>query len=469
MLVLGAERGGGRGKTRYPRPVGILRWLGLERTSEESAAARLARVKAHPLLAEAGYRSAAGGTIDEVLCRDVESLAGLDDAEPLLIRLAEEQPIAWLRAAATRALRARATPAARETAARQDAYLVGRLHRRVELSPAEVEDNARRAREEGDPVLRELAVRALWHVANDRSSAELRSWLPLAAALRGDDEIGEAARAVLRRAPREEALRLVAEIRGSATRPRVVEQTPRTEWDVLAAKPTLTADERARAEVVCRDLMEKVARNADRVTERLGRLGWPLPDIPRATELALAVPRRNAFTGQLVAPPASAEVKLAEIEETVVSVPLAVATFWRVVGGIDWAAGEAQLPGWAAPTGEWLDPLVVYPAAFSEHWLDAWTEDLREYTSVELAGPCVLRFSPDHTGKRIPGDDRWYEILLPSTDLDPVVRNARERLRFVPYLRNAFRWGGLPGLAYVERSAELDAVLARLTEGLEPF
>jgi hypothetical protein len=30
-------------------------------------------------------------------------------------------------------------------------------------------------------------------------------------------------------------------------------------------------------------------------------------------------------------------------------------------------------------------------------------------------------------------------------------------------------WGGLPGLAYVERSAELDDVLAELTEGLEPF
>lgn len=167
---------------------------------------------------------------------------------------------------------------------------------------------------------------------------------------------------------------------------------------------------------------------------------------------------RNAFTGEarsLAFP--DLEGHLHALSAIAGPVPVALEAFWREVGGAAfWADMEGPRPAWAHAFRE-QDERAFAMLSLPELWLTLGARP-RAPITLELDGLTVW------------GDeDEPVAIVLPDHPLDPIVRNAPGAPRFVAYLRNAFAWAGLPGLAYVERSAKLEELITELTDGLQPF
>jgi hypothetical protein len=90
------------------------------------------------------------------------------------------------------------------------------------------------------------------------------------------------------------------------------------------------------------------------------------------------------------------------------------------------------------------DPLVVWgDADFLLMLLDE-NEDSQEQTGENTRNS--INISPDVNHKsNISGGD-GYDLLLPDPAADAILEGCEGRLTFVSYLRNAFQWGGFPGL-----------------------
>lgn len=208
---------------------------------------------------------------------------------------------------------------------------------------------------------------------------------------------------------------------------------------------------------VATQMMRVVARNTDLLQQRLRERGWPLFEPFARMPPGRLATDRNAFTGERrVAAFPDLDGHLRALEKVVGLVPASLEAFWREVGGFIFDDDiDGPRPRWMREVREDHERALNVPS-LPELW---WTHGAKART------PLVLELDVFPW----PGEDAPASIVLPDHALDPVVRNVPGAPRFVPYLRNAFRWGGLPGLAYVERSAELDRVIAELTEGLEPF
>jgi hypothetical protein len=87
----------------------------------------------------------------------------------------------------------------------------------------------------------------------------------------------------------------------------------------------------AEAEAVARETMSRVKRNLERLREGLRDLGYRFTD-PAAT---------------LVGPADSALDGVARVEAVIGPLPLAVRTFWEVVGSVDFSGAQSAV---AAPT-----------------------------------------------------------------------------------------------------------------------
>lgn len=148
-----------------------------------------------------------------------------------------------------------------------------------------------------------------------------------------------------------------------------------------------------------------------------------------------------------VAPRAKDLAALARFEKRV-AVPVALATFWRVVGGVDlrgrhpdWSV-DAWLgfPGAREPV--WLtDPLVVAPAA------DVLSEALEDASEP----PFWLHFAPDATGKA-GFSGGALGVWAPDAAADPALQGAGGT--FLGHLERAWGWGGFPGFADIGERPE---------------
>jgi len=214
--------------------------------------------------------------------------------------------------------------------------------------------------------------------------------------------------------------------------------------------------------------LEPVARNADRITERLRHLDWPVQDLARR---GADVPRYDDET--VDAPDrGDLDTQLASIERMVGSrLPVTLEAFWRVVGAIDWSPEpDERLPAWAVDVGvERIDPLCVGGLDGTWYRLDEWSEERERMKHPELAGSPRALISPDRFHKMGISGGASYQVELDGS-VDPRVLEAPENLRFLLYLQNALRWGGLPGIAHRETlSSRARDALEQLTADLEPF
>jgi hypothetical protein len=238
-------------------------------------------------------------------------------------------------------------------------------------------------------------------------------------------------------------------------------------WDRAAALGRVDGELR---EVLLRTAMAKLeplARNADRITQRLRDLEWPLRDRPRRSAEA-----PTYLDDASDARPHDLELGIKDIERIVgARVPVLLEAFWRVVGAIDWAPqSDEPLPGWVDDSiVELIDPLCIDGLDVAQECAAQWSDERQRRKHPELAGAPGVWIAPDRFHKMGISGGSPYEIEIDGS-VDPEVLHAPETKRLLPYLRNAMMWGGMPGMAYARHlNGRARDALAILTKDLESF
>ena len=171
--------------------------------------------------------------------------------------------------------------------------------------------------------------------------------------------------------------------------------------------------------------------------ERIARIARRLPALGYRFKRTSA-----AFPG----PEAGTEDAIGRIEGEIGPLPLALKTFWRLVGSVDLTAHyttwrPVEYP-WAACA--YPDPVVVYPPSVAVAELDEFLGDRAERMRCEV--PYVVPVAPDDLHKDNVSGGMWYNLSVPAVADDPPLNDERHRTTFVGYLELAVRWGGFPGL-----------------------
>ena len=295
-------------------------------------------------------------------------------------------------------------------------------------------------------------------------------WMRLCVDLRKDEFLGSVARDVLRFADRPLVDAAIAEAR-LREKPRTIQvatAAPRdlvtryrageheAVWNLLRSYESTGGDLRDEAAEVARETMQRVARAADLLADRLGAHGWePL------------------YFSLRTAPEAKDQEIFRKIEEiTGAPLPLSLRAFWEVVGGINFVwnyDSDEDCPdfGLELPLDE-LDPLCVDPPEAATGQFDEW-EDQRAGVDPELWDPIELSLAPDSLHKANISGGPPYGIELPFLGVDPIFANEDHRLPFVDYLRMCFRWAGFPGLAEHAGRPDVMRFVETMRKDIEPF
>lgn len=174
-------------------------------------------------------------------------------------------------------------------------------------------------------------------------------------------------------------------------------------------------------------VMEKVRRNLVVLHARLVSLGY------RFANPARALRPLNA----------EGEDHIKFLEEKIGRVPLALASFYRVVGRVDFTGGHPQWEGCEYP-----DPIVVesveYAVTEAQAFLTLASPD--EYWEAHN-GIFRIPIAPDYYHKENVSGGICYGIEVPNEKDDPDLLEEWHHTTFVGYLGHCFEWGGFPGLA----------------------
>jgi hypothetical protein len=192
------------------------------------------------------------------------------------------------------------------------------------------------------------------------------------------------------------------------------------------------------------ETMWKARRNLEVLHGRLQALGY----------------RFSHPDSALRAPDPEVESNIRFLEENIGRVPLALSTFYRLVGGVDFTGRH---PAWKGC--EYPDPVVVDPVAYaiSEAKEFLGLETPEDYWGSE-SGIFRIPIAPDYYHKEDVSGGMWYGVEVPNEEDDPALLEERHQTTFVGYLRLCFEWGGFPGLERAE--ANHTWPLAKLKEGL---
>lgn len=196
------------------------------------------------------------------------------------------------------------------------------------------------------------------------------------------------------------------------------------------------------------EVMQRVATNLAMLADRLRGLGYEFRNADRV----------------LPGPDAKVEQKLARIEECIGAVPRALASFYRIVGAVDFCGSHPEWSGCDYP-----DPIVVEPIDSAMDELEQYLElddPAEEYWGSE-SGVFRIPIAPDYYHKEDVSGGMWYGVEVPNDAADPQLLEEWHETTFVSYLEICFRWGGFPGL---ERNKETIIWPVRdLTQGLRPL
>ena len=295
-------------------------------------------------------------------------------------------------------------------------------------------------------------------------------WLPLCTSFRRDKKLGYYTRSTLKyadpskvRAALDQALanegpRIIQVITQSTGD--LVSRYQRGEfesvWSELRKHPAVGGDLLEEARGVASETMKRVARNVERISERLSKAGWKTGYAPLHSK-----PRKE-----------DGDVFRQIEERTSAPLPLSLRAFWEEVGGVNWVwdydePEDCPNLGIDLPLAH-LDPLCVGSPENMTHLFDEW-EDQHKDVDPEIAGPFRLDLAPDRLHKANISGGAPYGIELPFHGVDPIFENEGRELPFVDYLRLCFRWAGFPML---EKHGDREDVLKwvkTLGKDLEPF
>ncbi len=185
---------------------------------------------------------------------------------------------------------------------------------------------------------------------------------------------------------------------------------------------------------ITREAMERVLRNAERLVERLRKIGYVFDAYSDGEPIL-------RDWNLLTPPPASVEADLEFLRRSVGSLPLALTEFWLIVGQIDLMGHH---PDWAP--ANYPDALVIYG-------LEVVLADFREWRQnaedLEVVGeePLRVNLAPDFYHKENVSGGLPYSVELPSSAVDPPMLFEPYSTTFIGHLRLAFQWGGFPGFS----------------------
>ena len=182
-----------------------------------------------------------------------------------------------------------------------------------------------------------------------------------------------------------------------------------------------------------------VGKQIATITDRLPALGYRFEEPPAA------------FPG----PERDTETAIARIEHEAGTLPLAIKTFWRLVGSVNFIGCHDDWDGCEYP-----DPLVVYPPSQAVFALDEFLADRDE--RLRYGSPYRVPVAPDDYHKENVSGGMWYNLTVPAVADDPPLNDERHRVTFISYLDLAVRWGGFPGLDRCpDHGWPLDQILGR--------
>lgn len=231
-------------------------------------------------------------------------------------------------------------------------------------------------------------------------------------------------------------------------------------WEAIRKMPNDVARRDQAVLDVATSTMERVAQNADLITNRLSKHGW------RAL---------GSDYSDLRTQPTDADQSIIDRVSKISGSPLPVSfgAFWQTVGGINWVwdyqSGE-NCPdfGFDIPFDE-MDPLCIDPPQATTYQLDEWQSGEHHLMTGLSKGKFRLDLAPDALHKaNISGGDA-YAIYLPSPDSDPKFANERHNLSFVDYLRLAFEWAGFPDLEKHRDHPDVNGFVNEFSDGLLEF
>jgi hypothetical protein len=199
-------------------------------------------------------------------------------------------------------------------------------------------------------------------------------------------------------------------------------------------------------DALARETMHRALRNVEALKSLLPSIGWPFkfPMSSPPSDLCVHAPPRP-----------DVQEKIAALEALCGPLPVSIRAWWEVVGTVCFMRVPPDEQEYPLP-----DPLVVEPIEAVIAEFHEWESDV-EYRRL------VPRFraplAPDEFHKDNISGGAPYELELPSSTADGVLLNEWHNATFVAYLREAFRWAGVPGWSRAPYTAErVDAIRSKL-------
>jgi hypothetical protein len=232
----------------------------------------------------------------------------------------------------------------------------------------------------------------------------------------------------------------------------------RSVWHELQANAAVSGEFREEAMEIAVVTMGRIARNADKLAERLEVVGW-----------------QPLFGNMRMLPAIADEENMSQFEQLAgCALPVSLMAFWNIVGGIDFIwdyDAEEEMPVlWSDVSLLDADPLCISAARELRYCVDSWKDQIDEEDESESElRQYLIELAPDSHHKANYSGGNSYGINLPNWKVDPIFVNEPNQLPFTDYLRLSFEWAGFPGLkAYANQKSVRDFVV-RFAEGMEPF
>lgn len=243
-------------------------------------------------------------------------------------------------------------------------------------------------------------------------------------------------------------------------------------WEELRALGPKVRDSKhyADAQQVARETMRRARMNLELLAERLRGLDYQFD--------ARHIDRDAGLVPGISPPPADTERLLAELEQAVGTLPLALVAFWQEIGEVDfrgrftrltpierafrWLRGQ-RIEFYSPRVPSYPDAILIYPLSGLLGEYECWRERVRE-DGLEEVGPFALMVAPDHWHKEGESGCGGYDIAVPDLGADGQL-SARHQTTLVNYLRDCCRWAGFPGFTESSFPPEMQAI----TRDLVPF
>ena len=206
-------------------------------------------------------------------------------------------------------------------------------------------------------------------------------------------------------------------------------------WDEIEALDIadLSPEQLEDINSVCSETMKRVLSNIEKLVSALKNSGFDFSKYPDG--------ENHNFIHGLESPDSEVDNKIEKLETIAGPLPLSLKYFWKEVGAVSLVGLR---DGWE----DYSDPLFVASINDNLEVVEEWAE-FRKECDDHAEDPFMLFISPDEDQKDGFEGGQFYNIELPCSRVDGLVKDAPSESTFIDYLREAFEAKGFPGLEKV--------------------